>query len=90
MVRPDHGDVANAVGAAIAMVSGTVETIIPAGQGRAEAIAAAEEAARHRAIQAGGAPSAVEVVEINEVPLSYLNEPALRLRVKAAGPLGDL
>ncbi|MCX4538951.1 hydantoinase/oxoprolinase family protein [Streptomyces sp. NBC_00873] len=90
VVRPDHGDVANAVGAAIAMVSGTVETIIPAGQGRAEAIAAAEEAARHRAIQAGGAPSAVEVVEINEVPLSYLNEPALRLRVKAAGPLGDL
>jgi N-methylhydantoinase A/oxoprolinase/acetone carboxylase beta subunit len=90
VVRPDHGDVANAVGAAIAMVSGTVETIIPADKGRAEAIAAAEEAARHRAIQAGGAPSAVEVVEVSEVPLSYLNEPALRLRVKAAGPLSDL
>ncbi|WP_328334289.1 hydantoinase/oxoprolinase family protein [Streptomyces sp. NBC_00455] len=90
VVRPDHGDVANAVGAAIAMVSGTVETIIPAGKGRAEAITAGKEAACHRAIQAGGAPSAVEVVEVNEVPLSYLNEPALRLRVKAAGPLSDL
>ncbi len=90
VVRPGHGDVANAVGAAIALVSGTVETIIPAGSGRSEAIAAAEEQARNRAIQAGGVPSGVEVVEITEIPLSYLTEPSLRLRVKAAGPLSDL
>ncbi|GAA4629122.1 hydantoinase/oxoprolinase N-terminal domain-containing protein [Actinoallomurus vinaceus] len=90
VVRPDHGDVANAVGAAIALVSGTLETIIPAGDGRREAIEAASEDARRRAVQAGADPATTEVVEITEVPMSYLPEPALRLRVKAAGPLGTI
>jgi N-methylhydantoinase A/oxoprolinase/acetone carboxylase beta subunit len=90
VIRPDHGDVANAVGAAIALVSGTIETIVPAGDGRREAIDAAAEHARRRAVQAGADPAGVEVVEITEAPMSYLPEPALRLRVKAAGPLGNL
>ncbi|MEU4822732.1 hydantoinase/oxoprolinase family protein [Actinomadura citrea] len=90
VIRPAHGDVANAVGAAIAMVSGTIETIIPAGEGRREAIAEASGVAGRRAVQAGADPAGVEVVEITEVPMSYLPEPALRLRVKAAGPLGNL
>jgi N-methylhydantoinase A/oxoprolinase/acetone carboxylase beta subunit len=90
VIRPDHGDVANAVGAAIALASGTIETIIPAGDGRREAIDDASENARRRAVQAGADPAGVEVVEITEVPMSYLPEPALRLRVKAAGPLGSL
>ena len=90
VIRPDHGDVANAVGAAIALASGTIETIIPAGDGRREAIDDASENARRRAVQAGADPAEVEVVEITEVPMSYLPEPALRLRVKAAGPLGSL
>jgi N-methylhydantoinase A/oxoprolinase/acetone carboxylase beta subunit len=90
VVRPDHADVANAVGAAIALVSGTIETIIPAGDGRREAIEGASENACRRAVRAGADPAGVEVVEITEIPMSYLSEPALRLRVKAAGPLGDL
>ncbi|WP_433477250.1 ROK family protein [Spirillospora sp. CA-142024] len=90
VIRPGHGDVANAVGAAIAMVSGTIETIIPAGEGRRDAIAEASGDAARRAVQAGADPAGVEVVEITEVPMSYLPEPALRLRVKAAGPLGSL
>jgi N-methylhydantoinase A/oxoprolinase/acetone carboxylase beta subunit len=90
VIRPDHGDVANAVGAAIALVSGTIETIIPAGDGRRAAIDEAAEKARRRSVQAGADPAGVEVVEITEVPMSYLPEPALRLRVKAAGPLGSL
>ncbi|MGI8330932.1 hydantoinase/oxoprolinase N-terminal domain-containing protein [Actinomadura scrupuli] len=90
VIHPDHGDVANAVGAAIALVSGTIETIIPAGDGRRDAIDAACDHARRRAVQAGADPAQVDVVEITEVPMSYLPEPALRLRVKAAGPLGSL
>jgi len=90
VIRPSDGDVANAVGAAIALVSGTVETIVPAGDGRGGAIDAAIEYARRRAVQAGADPTGVEVVEVTEVPMSYLPEPALRLRVKAAGPLGNL
>ncbi|MFI6599367.1 hydantoinase/oxoprolinase N-terminal domain-containing protein [Nonomuraea sp. NPDC050536] len=90
VVRPAHGNVANAVGAAIALVSGSIETIVPAGPGRREAIDEASETARNRAVQAGAAPSAVEIVEITEIPLSYLPEPALRVQIKAAGPLGEL
>jgi N-methylhydantoinase A/oxoprolinase/acetone carboxylase beta subunit len=90
VIRPGHGDIANAVGAAIALVSGTIETIIPAGDGRRDAIDAASESARRRSVQAGADPARAEVVEITEVPMSYLPEPALRLRVKAAGPLGNL
>jgi N-methylhydantoinase A/oxoprolinase/acetone carboxylase beta subunit len=90
VIRPPHGNVANAVGAAVALVSGTVETIIPDGGGRRDGIDAATELARRRAVQAGADPNGVEVVEVTEIPLSYLPEPVLRLRVKAAGPLGSL
>ena len=32
----------------------------------------------------------VEIVEIEELPLAYLNVPAVRVRVKAAGPLSSV
>lgn len=90
VLRPSDGDVANAVGAAIALVSGRWDTIAPAGEGRRKAIDEACEMAVRRAVQAGADPGTVEIVELSEVPLSYLPEPALRVHVKAAGPLGWL
>ncbi|MCW2920053.1 MAG: Hydantoinase/oxoprolinase [Actinomycetia bacterium] len=90
VIRPDDGDVANAVGAAIALVSGSWDTIVPVGDGRRAAIDEACELATRRAVQAGADPSAVDIVEIVEVPLSYLPEPATRVHIKAAGPLGKL
>lgn len=90
VLRPDHGQVANAVGAAIALASGRWETLVPAGPGREAALAEASQIACERAIQAGAEPGSVEVVEISEVPLTYLPEPALRVHVTAAGPLGSL
>jgi hypothetical protein len=90
VLRPDHGDVANAVGAAIALVSGRWDAIAPAGEGRRKAIDEACEIAVQRAVQAGAEPDRVEIVELTEIPLSYLPEPAIRVHVKAAGPLGWL
>ncbi|MFG1700580.1 hydantoinase/oxoprolinase N-terminal domain-containing protein [Nonomuraea sp. NPDC049309] len=87
VIRPEHAEVANAVGAAIALASGRVDTILPAGESRAQAIESAEEEARARAVAAGADPSTVEIVDLLEVPLSYLSEPAVRVHVKAAGPL---
>jgi len=86
--RPDHFDVANAIGAAIASVSGEVDRIFHLGAGGREA--AVEEASRDaidRAVAAGAAPEDLEIVEIEEIPLSYLTDPAVRIRVKVAGPL---
>jgi hypothetical protein len=90
VIRPEHAEVANAVGAAIALASGRIETIVPAvsvGNGRATLIDKAKEEAAARAVAAGADPASVQIVELSEIPLSYLPEPAVRLHVKAAGPL---
>jgi N-methylhydantoinase A/oxoprolinase/acetone carboxylase beta subunit len=86
--RPDHYDVANAIGAAISSVSGEVDRVYKLGvNGRESALREAIEAAKDEAVRAGAAPDRVEVVEIQELPLAYLTDPVARIRVKAAGPL---
>jgi N-methylhydantoinase A/oxoprolinase/acetone carboxylase beta subunit len=85
VLRPDDADVANAIGAAIAAVSGEVDRIFHGGRDAAIAEASAE--AIDRAVTAGADRDGVEIVEIDEVPLAYLTNPAVRIRVKAAGPL---
>jgi N-methylhydantoinase A/oxoprolinase/acetone carboxylase beta subunit len=86
--RPDHFDVANAIGAAIASVSGEVDRIFHLGTGgRQAAVDEASQDAIDRAVAAGAAPEDLEIIEIEEIPLSYLTDPAVRIRVKVAGPL---
>jgi hypothetical protein len=88
VIRPEHFDAANAIGAAIAAVSGQVDRIFHLGAGgRTAALDEARGAARERAISAGADPDTVEIVEIEEIPLAYLTNPAVRIRVKAAGTL---
>ncbi|MGN6380557.1 MAG: hydantoinase/oxoprolinase family protein [Gaiellales bacterium] len=89
VIRPPHFDVANAIGAAIATVSGQVDRIYHLGPGgRRAAVDEAQEEAHRQAVRAGADPAAVETVEIEEIPLAYLTTPAIRIRVKAAGRLG--
>ena len=87
VLRPDHHDVANAIGAAIAQVGGRWDEVVSLAGGRQAAIAAACDQARARAVEAGADPGRVEIVEIDEVPLAYLTEPVARIAVKAVGPL---
>ena len=91
VIRPDHFDAANAIGAAIASVSGQVDRIfhLSAG-GRAAVLDEASGEAREHAVAAGADPDTVQIVEIEEIPLAYLTTPAVRIRVKAAGTLGGL
>src|SRR2546430_7025158 len=91
VVRPEHFDAANAVGAAIASVSGQVDRIFHPGPGGRQAMLdEAQAEARERAVAAGADPGTVEIVEMDEIPLAYLSSPAVRVRVKAAGALGGL
>jgi N-methylhydantoinase A/oxoprolinase/acetone carboxylase beta subunit len=91
VVRPDHFDAANAVGAAIASVSGQVDRIFHMGAGgRTAALDEARDEAVQNAVAAGADPGTVQIVEIEEIPLAYLTSPAVRIRVKAAGALGGL
>ena len=91
VIRPDHFDAANAIGAAIASVSGNVDRIFHLGAGGRQAVLdeACDEAREH-AVAAGGDPGTVQIIEIEEIPLAYLTSPAIRIRVKAAGALGGL
>jgi N-methylhydantoinase A/oxoprolinase/acetone carboxylase beta subunit len=87
VVRPADGDVAGAIGVAIAPVSGQADRICPnRPDKRRRALEEARSAARARAIHAGADPDGVEIVEVEEVPLTYLLDPAVRIRVRAAGP----
>ena len=89
VIRPENFDAANAVGAAIASVSGQVDRIFhPGSGGRKAVLDEACEEARERAVAAGADPAVVRIVEMEEIPLAYLNAPAVRIRVKAAGALG--
>lgn len=86
--RPLDHDVANAIGAATAPVSGQADRICPNRSDRRErALEEARQEACLNAVRAGADPRAVEVIEVEEVPLTYLVDPAIRIRVKAAGEL---
>jgi N-methylhydantoinase A/oxoprolinase/acetone carboxylase beta subunit len=87
VVRVEHQGVANAVGAAIAEVSGEVDQVW-SGVGREEAIDRATELARERAVAGGAAADTLRVVEVEDLPLAYLPGNALRVRVRVVGAAG--
>jgi N-methylhydantoinase A/oxoprolinase/acetone carboxylase beta subunit len=87
-VRPDHFDVANAVGAAISKVGGEVDRIVSmSARERDGMLDAARDEAVERAIAAGARPGTVEIIEIDEIPITYLPGDASRIRVRAVGEL---
>jgi N-methylhydantoinase A/oxoprolinase/acetone carboxylase beta subunit len=86
--RPDHYEVANAVGVAIAQVSGQVDRLYSLDdQSREEAMDDAKRRATERAVVAGADEKSIDIVDIEEVPLSYLPGNAVRIKVTAAGDL---
>lgn len=88
VIRPDHFGVANAIGAAIAQISGQVERVFSLDElGRDKTLDLAKEIAVSEAVAAGADPDTVEIVDIEDVPLAYLPGNATRIRVKAAGKL---
>lgn len=88
MVKPDHFEAANAVGAAIAQISGEVDRVYAmAGQSREEALQIAKNEAIGNATAAGADPATIEIVDVEDVPLAYLPGNATRVRVKAVGDL---
>ncbi|PWR04130.1 hydantoinase subunit beta [Meridianimarinicoccus roseus] len=88
VVRPAYASVANAVGAAIAQVSGEVETVVSITEAnRAQVLDDARAEARRNAVSAGAIEASVEIIEVEQVPISYLPGNPSRLRVKAVGDL---
>jgi N-methylhydantoinase A/oxoprolinase/acetone carboxylase beta subunit len=91
IVRPPDFDVANAVGAAIAQVSGEVDKIYPLAQTtRVDAVKDAQWRAVEQAVDAGAEPGSVQVVDVEEVPVAYMENAMVRIRVRAVGELGGV
>jgi N-methylhydantoinase A/oxoprolinase/acetone carboxylase beta subunit len=84
VVQVRHQGVANAVGAAIAQVSGEIDQIFTS-LTRNEAIDRATALARERAVEGGAAPDGLEVVDVEDLPLAYLPGEARRVRVRVVG-----
>ena len=85
---PEHFACANAIGAAIAQVGGEVDRIFMLDKmSREEALDEAKQEATNKAVESGAEASSVEIVDVEEVPLSYLPGNATRIMVKAVGNL---
>jgi N-methylhydantoinase A/oxoprolinase/acetone carboxylase beta subunit len=86
VVNVPHQAVANAVGAAIAQVSGEVDQIFQ-NLSRDAAIAEAQRLAEEKAVSAGADRNTLRVVEVEDLPIAYLPGNSLRTHVRVVGEI---
>jgi hypothetical protein len=87
-INPIHQGAANAVGAAIAKISGEIDLVeIPGGRSEKQIIDAVCKHAVDLAVQRGASREDVEIVDVNKTPLQYMTNGAMRIQVRAVGPL---
>jgi N-methylhydantoinase A/oxoprolinase/acetone carboxylase beta subunit len=84
VIHVEHGDCANAVGAAIAQVSGECDQIFK-DLSRTEALSAAQGIANDRAVAAGADRTTLKTIESEDMPLAYLPGNSVRVRVRVVG-----
>lgn len=85
-VRPEHHDVANAIGAATAQVSGRVDRIFDMSlERRGAVLERVRTQAEADAVRAGADPTALSLLEVEEIPLAYLPGAAARIRMVVGG-----
>ncbi len=88
---PEHADVANAIGAAMAQVGGEADRIHFYDRvGREAALDNAKQEAVAAATAAGADPATVRVMEVEETPVAYMPGNAVRVRAKAVGDLAAI
>jgi len=86
--RPEHADVANAIGAAIAQIGGESEALVSYEKlPRDEAIADITARATRSAIAAGAQPNTIRTADIEETAISYMSNNTTRLRIKVVGEI---
>lgn len=87
VIRPPFHDVANAVGAAISRVCGSVDIVQNTSQQtEAQAMQHAKDLAVRRALAAGALESSVSIAEVESMPLQYVAN-QVRTIVKAVGDI---
>jgi N-methylhydantoinase A/oxoprolinase/acetone carboxylase beta subunit len=88
VLTPPHFDVANAIGAAMAQVSGEVELVMNLSEiSRDDAIAMVRKEAELKAVEAGADVKTLSMVDVEDIPLAYLPNKATRIKVRVVGNL---
>ena len=86
--KPNNFGVANAIGSAIAQVSGQIEKIFALEEiSREEALLSAKKLAKEEAKKAGADPDSIQIIDAEDIPLAYLPGNATKIRIKAVGDL---
>lgn len=84
-IIPDYSYVANAYGAALAEISGTIDTVVSL-TNRQDALKKIHQAAINKAISNGAKPNAVRIVNQQIIPYHYIPNNLARVIVTAIGP----
>ena len=89
VIKPQHNDLANAVGAAIAQVSGQVSKVILIDDkiDRESAIKQVTDEAKKLAADRNADPNTINVLAVSDMPLSYLPGNNLLINVTVVGDL---
>lgn len=86
VLRVENAGVANALGAAMAQVSGEVDRVF-SGVSRDEALATAETEALNAAVASGAGRDSLKTLEVEDIPIAYLPGGARRVRVRVIGDI---
>jgi N-methylhydantoinase A/oxoprolinase/acetone carboxylase beta subunit len=86
VLRVENAGVANALGAAMAQVSGEVDQVF-SGLSRDEALAKAESEAQNAAVASGASRESLKTLEVEDIPIAYLPGGARRVRVRVIGDI---
>lgn len=88
VIRVPHAGVANALGAAMAQISGEADQIF-SDMPREAALAEARRIAERRAVEAGAEPGSITLVEVEDIPIAYLPGGARRVRARVVGDVKE-
>lgn len=87
-IVPKYAGVANAIGASIAQVAAEIDKIVCFGNdNRKTLLEDIKREAKERAVASGALKDSIEVIDIEEIPLAYAPNNAVRVRIKVAGNL---
>ena len=84
-VFPEHANIANAYGAALAEISGVIDTVVSLQQ-REEVLKKIQQRAQELAVENGADKNAVRTVNIEIIPYHYVPNSMARVIITAAGP----
>ena len=83
---PEFGEVANAIGSSMAQISGYSEKVFSTTDlSRNEIIEISKNEAIENAVKKGAEKKSIEIIDFEEIPLSYLPSNAVTIKTRAVG-----